>query len=377
MFCYWFVLEFSWIFFVFCSPMIGLQDISAVAKAWEDSPYLFIVKMQPLFRGVDEDEAGVEQLNFAFTSKILLRLKRRRRKWCCCGGMCQTHLFFFPQWKLRWRDPMTTPPPLTGPWWWCVTTDRPLMLINEYFPINKLTFLCLRKCVKAVRLLIFWSTTRKYNSPNFFPPRHKPPSLLSVAVLHGHVHRLRSVWRPLAALVRLLLEGPAADPVLDRRRHHTGDAGEGRVLLRVPEHPLQRRLRWGHILSMEFWFFFFSAKSLVIFCVSVPQFRALWFLLSFSLLWKDLLPESWSSSSVWATALLGLFFKPCLGTFIYIFFSLFPLSNEEFLLLFASGPGWEPQCTGWLLSGFSTCSSLPWKVCSEWQGWVCTQPVHS
>lgn len=60
--------------------MIGLQDISAVAKAWEDSPYLFIVKMQPLFRGVDEDEAGVEQLNFAFTSKILFCLKRRRRK---------------------------------------------------------------------------------------------------------------------------------------------------------------------------------------------------------------------------------------------------------------------------------------------------------
>lgn len=60
--------------------MIGLQDISAVAKAWGDSPYLFIVKMQPLFRGMDEDEAGVEQLNFAFTSKILFRLKRRRRK---------------------------------------------------------------------------------------------------------------------------------------------------------------------------------------------------------------------------------------------------------------------------------------------------------
>lgn len=45
------------------------QDIGAVAKAWEDSPYLFIVKMQPLFRGLDEEELGAEQLSFAFTSK--------------------------------------------------------------------------------------------------------------------------------------------------------------------------------------------------------------------------------------------------------------------------------------------------------------------
>lgn len=49
-----------------------LQDIGAVAKAWEDSPYLFIVKMQPLFRGLDEDELGAEQLSFAFTSKLRL-----------------------------------------------------------------------------------------------------------------------------------------------------------------------------------------------------------------------------------------------------------------------------------------------------------------
>lgn len=46
-----------------------LQDIGAVAKSWEDSPYLFIVKMQPLFRGLDDDELGTEQLSFAFTSK--------------------------------------------------------------------------------------------------------------------------------------------------------------------------------------------------------------------------------------------------------------------------------------------------------------------
>lgn len=49
--------------------VLSPQDIGAVAKAWEDSPYLFIVKMQPLFRGLDEDELGTEQLSFAFTSK--------------------------------------------------------------------------------------------------------------------------------------------------------------------------------------------------------------------------------------------------------------------------------------------------------------------
>lgn len=45
------------------------QDIGAVAKAWEDSPYLFIVKVQPLLRGVEEDDVGAEQLGFAFASE--------------------------------------------------------------------------------------------------------------------------------------------------------------------------------------------------------------------------------------------------------------------------------------------------------------------
>lgn len=68
-------------------------------------------------------------------------------------------------------------------------------------------------------------------------------ALLSVTVLHGHVHRLRAVWGSLALLVRLLLERPVEDPVLDRGRYHTGHAGKGCVLLGIPEHPLQRRLR--------------------------------------------------------------------------------------------------------------------------------------
>lgn len=40
-----------------------------MAKAWEDSPYLFIVKWKPLFRGVEDDDIAAEQLNFAFTSE--------------------------------------------------------------------------------------------------------------------------------------------------------------------------------------------------------------------------------------------------------------------------------------------------------------------
>ncbi|XP_054469713.1 transmembrane protein 87A-like [Anoplopoma fimbria] len=48
-------------------------DISAVAKAWEDSPYLFIVKVQPMIRGVEDEDIGVEQLNFAFTMKVEMK----------------------------------------------------------------------------------------------------------------------------------------------------------------------------------------------------------------------------------------------------------------------------------------------------------------
>ncbi|XP_070697792.1 transmembrane protein 87A-like [Pempheris klunzingeri] len=48
-------------------------DFSAVAKAWEDSPYLFIVKVQPLFRGVDDEDIGPEQFNFAFTMEVKMK----------------------------------------------------------------------------------------------------------------------------------------------------------------------------------------------------------------------------------------------------------------------------------------------------------------
>ncbi|XP_056282874.1 transmembrane protein 87A-like [Pseudoliparis swirei] len=48
-------------------------DISAVAKSWKDSPYLFIVKVQPLFRGGEDDDIGAEQLSFAFTMKVEMK----------------------------------------------------------------------------------------------------------------------------------------------------------------------------------------------------------------------------------------------------------------------------------------------------------------
>ncbi|XP_028294419.1 transmembrane protein 87A-like isoform X2 [Gouania willdenowi] len=48
-------------------------DIGAVAKAWEDSPYLFIVKVQPLFHGLDDEEIGAEQFDFTFIMKVEMK----------------------------------------------------------------------------------------------------------------------------------------------------------------------------------------------------------------------------------------------------------------------------------------------------------------
>lgn len=59
----------------------------------------------------------------------------------------------------------------------------------------------------------------------------RSPSVPPITVLHGHVHSVCVVWGSLALLVCLLLEGPAADPVLDRRRHHPRHAGESGFLL--------------------------------------------------------------------------------------------------------------------------------------------------
>uniref|UniRef100_UPI0037E88673 transmembrane protein 87A-like n=1 Tax=Semicossyphus pulcher TaxID=241346 RepID=UPI0037E88673 len=45
-------------------------DISAVAKAWEDSPYLFIVKVLPVFRGIEDEDM---EADFAFTMKVEMK----------------------------------------------------------------------------------------------------------------------------------------------------------------------------------------------------------------------------------------------------------------------------------------------------------------
>lgn len=122
------------------------------------------------------------------------------------------------------------------------------------------------------------------------------PALVSVAVLHGHVHRVRALWGSLALLVRLLLERPVEDPILDRRRHHTGHAGKGCVLLGIPEHPLQRRLRLVEVRVR----FFLSPLLLCQMSILIArqQFRVLWYLPSCSPRLKDPSPESSFSSSV-------------------------------------------------------------------------------
>ncbi|MGH0148407.1 UNVERIFIED_CONTAM: hypothetical protein FKN15_014137 [Acipenser sinensis] len=73
---------------------------------------------------------------------------------------------------------------------------------------------------------------------------------LMCVVLHGDVHHLRAAGGSVAGPLCLLLERPAANPVLDRRGGLPGHAGEGGVLRRVPEYPLQRHLwpRLGALL---------------------------------------------------------------------------------------------------------------------------------
>ncbi|XP_047201798.1 transmembrane protein 87A-like [Girardinichthys multiradiatus] len=48
-------------------------DVSAVSKAWEDGPYLFIVKVQPMSRGVEDEDIGTELLSFAFTMNVEMK----------------------------------------------------------------------------------------------------------------------------------------------------------------------------------------------------------------------------------------------------------------------------------------------------------------
>lgn len=89
-------------------------------------------------------------------------------------------------------------------------------------------------------MMVRTSTRRRSPAPASLTPTGV---FFSPPVLHGHVHHLRADGRALAGSVRLFLEGPAQDPVLDRRRHLPGDAGESRLLRRVPEHQIRRAVR--------------------------------------------------------------------------------------------------------------------------------------
>ncbi|XP_047467158.1 transmembrane protein 87A-like [Mugil cephalus] len=51
----------------------GKPDIGAVAKAWEDSPYLFIVNVQLLSRGAEDEDIIAEEPSFSFTMKVEMK----------------------------------------------------------------------------------------------------------------------------------------------------------------------------------------------------------------------------------------------------------------------------------------------------------------
>lgn len=63
------------------------------------------------------------------------------------------------------------------------------------------------------------------------------------SVLHGDVYRVRADGSDLVGSVRVLLERSVEDPVLDRWSHLSWHVGEGRLLWRVPEHPIRRLVR--------------------------------------------------------------------------------------------------------------------------------------
>ncbi|KAJ0008714.1 hypothetical protein NQD34_016129 [Periophthalmus magnuspinnatus] len=52
-------------------PLTGPNELSAVAKAWEDSPYLFIVKVQPIIRGIYDEDFVTPP--FLFTMKVEMK----------------------------------------------------------------------------------------------------------------------------------------------------------------------------------------------------------------------------------------------------------------------------------------------------------------
>lgn len=83
---------------------------------------------------------------------------------------------------------------------------------------------------------------RVYNAATCFPLHVfcRLIPLCPCAVLHGDVHRVHPVRSALVHLGSVLLEGPAEDPVLDRRRHIPGHGGDGRLLCWIWKHKRRR-----------------------------------------------------------------------------------------------------------------------------------------
>ncbi|XP_056151418.1 transmembrane protein 87A-like [Lampris incognitus] len=88
--------------------------VGAVAKAWDDSPYLFLVRVQPLRQGVDDEDMVVGPLNFAFTMKVEMKGSydyASPTDWPLMMFfmvMCIVYVFFGALWLLwcacYWRD---------------------------------------------------------------------------------------------------------------------------------------------------------------------------------------------------------------------------------------------------------------------------------
>lgn len=124
MFCYWFVIDFPWIFlflFFACrtsvrwpkrgrtAPTCSSWRCSRCSVAWTRTRPEWSSSTLP------------SPVRFCF------RLKRRSRKWCCCGGTCQTHLsFFLSSVKVEMKGPHDYSSP----------ADWPLMMVRD----NKQTF---------------------------------------------------------------------------------------------------------------------------------------------------------------------------------------------------------------------------------------------
>lgn len=129
------------------------------------------------------------------------------------------------------------------------------------------------------------------------------------AVLHGDVHRVHPVWPALVYLVCLLLEGSAADPVLDSRGDFPGHGGDGRLLRRIWKHQCRWLSLWAFqnnnhflLLCINVFWVLLVLKSAPLSAFSHLQLQVCWSLLSSFLLSRELWPGCLSSLSALAMA---------------------------------------------------------------------------